>query len=56
MAKRKWSSTITSNMLEFMIEYTLNSNILERICKMTKSPLEYPREYQVRPPQVIAQN
>jgi hypothetical protein len=27
-----------------MIEYTLISNILNRICKMIKSPLEYPRD------------
>jgi hypothetical protein len=27
-----------------MIEYTLISSILERICKMTKKPLEYPRD------------
>jgi hypothetical protein len=44
MEKRKWSSIATSNMLEFMIEYTLISNILERICKMTKKLLEYPRD------------
>jgi hypothetical protein len=44
MAKRKRSSIVTSNMLEFMIEYTLISNILKRICKMTKNPLEYPKD------------
>jgi hypothetical protein len=27
-----------------MIEYTLNSNILDKICKMTTKPLEYPRD------------
>ncbi len=27
-----------------MIEYTLISSILERICEMTKKPLEYPRD------------
>ncbi len=43
MERRKWSSIATSNMLEFMIEYTLISNILERICKMTKKLLEHPK-------------
>ncbi len=28
-----------------MIEYTLITSILERIYKMTKKPLEYPRDY-----------
>ncbi len=27
-----------------MIEYTLISSILDRICKMTTKPLEYPRD------------
>ncbi len=27
-----------------MIEYTLISSILDRICEMTKRPLEYPRD------------
>ncbi len=27
-----------------MIEYMLISSILERICQMTKCPLEYPRD------------
>ncbi len=27
-----------------MIEYVLITSILERICKMTKKPLEYPRD------------
>jgi hypothetical protein len=31
--------------LEIMIEYTLISSILDRICKTTKKkPLEYPRD------------
>jgi hypothetical protein len=44
MAKRKLSPTITPNTLETMIEYMLISNILDRICEMTKKPLEYPRD------------
>jgi hypothetical protein len=44
MAKRKLSPTITPNTLESMIEYTLISSILERICEMTKKLLEYPRD------------
>jgi hypothetical protein len=27
-----------------MIEYTLLSNILDKICEMTKKPLKYPRD------------
>jgi hypothetical protein len=30
--------------LESMIEYTLISSILNRICEMTKNSLEYPRD------------
>jgi len=30
--------------LETMIEYTLISSKLDRICKMTTKPLEYPRD------------
>jgi hypothetical protein len=33
----------TPNTLEFMIEYMLISSILNRICEMTKKPLEYLR-------------
>jgi hypothetical protein len=44
MVKRKLSPTITPNTLEVMIEYMLISSILKRICKMTKKPLEYPRD------------
>jgi hypothetical protein len=43
MAKRKFTSMVTPNTLEIMIEYTLISNILDIICKMIKAPLEYPR-------------
>jgi hypothetical protein len=43
MAKRKLSPIVKPNTLESMIEYTLITSILERICKMTKKPLEYPR-------------
>ncbi len=35
---------VTPNILETMIEYTLISSILNRICKMTTKPLEYPRD------------
>jgi hypothetical protein len=44
MAKRKFTRMVTPNTLETMIEYTLISNILDRICKMTTKPLEYPRD------------
>jgi hypothetical protein len=44
MAKRKFTRMITPNTLETMIEYTLISNILDRICKMTTKPLECPRD------------
>jgi hypothetical protein len=32
---------VTSNTLKTMIEYTLISSILDRICEMIKTPLEY---------------
>jgi hypothetical protein len=44
MAKRKLSPIVAPNTLESMIEYTLISSILKRICEMTKQPLEYPRK------------
>jgi hypothetical protein len=44
MAKRKLSPIATPNTLESMIEYTLISSILEKICEMTKKLLEYPRD------------
>jgi hypothetical protein len=34
----------TPNTLEIMIEYTLISSILDRICKMIKTPLQYLRD------------
>jgi len=34
----------TPNPLETMIEYTLIANILDKICKMIKTPLEYPKD------------
>jgi hypothetical protein len=43
MAKRKYTSMVTPNTLETMIEYTLISSILNRICEMRKTPLEYLR-------------
>jgi hypothetical protein len=44
MAKRKLSPIVTPNTLETIIEYVLISNILDRICEMTKKPSEYPRD------------
>jgi hypothetical protein len=44
MGRRKWTPNVTRNTLESMIEYTLISSILDRICEMTKKPLEYPRD------------
>jgi hypothetical protein len=44
MIKRKLSPIFTPNSLDFMVEYMLVSNILERICDMTKEPLEYSRD------------
>jgi hypothetical protein len=43
MAKRKLSPTVAPNTLETMIEYTLISNILDKICEMPKKLLEYPK-------------
>jgi hypothetical protein len=43
MAKQKFIGMVTPNTLETMIEYKLISSILNRICKMTTKPLEYPR-------------
>jgi hypothetical protein len=45
MAKiNKFIAMVTPNTLEIMIEYTLISNILNRICKMIKTALEYPKD------------
>jgi hypothetical protein len=44
MAKRKYTSMVTPNTLETTIEYTLISSILDRICEMIKTPLEYLRD------------
>jgi hypothetical protein len=44
MARRKFSPIFTPNTLELMIEYTLISNILERICEMTTKPWECQRD------------
>ncbi len=44
MEKRKFIAMVTPNTLETMIEYILISSILYRICKMIKTPLEYPRD------------
>jgi hypothetical protein len=44
MGRRKSTPNVTPNTLESMIEYTLISNILDKICEMTKKLLEYPRD------------
>jgi len=44
MGRRKLTPNVTPNTLEFMIEYTLISSILNRICEMTIKALEYPRD------------
>jgi len=44
MAKQKFTKMITLNNLEIMIEYTLIPSILNKICKMIKKPLEYPKD------------
>ncbi len=44
MAKKTFTTMATPNTLETMIEYTLISSILDRIWKVIKTPLEYPRD------------
>jgi hypothetical protein len=44
MARRKLTPIFTPNTLESMIEYTLISNILDRICEMIIKPWEYPKD------------
>jgi hypothetical protein len=44
MAKRKFTTMVIPNTLETMIEYTLISSILNKICEMIKIALEYPRD------------
>jgi hypothetical protein len=43
MARKKLTPIFTPNTLESMIEYTLISSILNRICQMTTKPWEYPK-------------
>jgi hypothetical protein len=43
MAKGKLPPIYIANTLELMIEYTLISSILDKICEMTTKPWEYPR-------------
>jgi hypothetical protein len=43
MAKRKLKSIVTPNTLGSMVEYSLISSILNKICEMTKKTMEYPR-------------
>ncbi len=45
MTRRKLTPIVTPNTLEFVIQYTLISNILNKICEMTKKPLEYPKDH-----------
>jgi hypothetical protein len=44
MVKGKLPPIFTPNMLESMIEYTLISGKLNRICEMTTKPWEYPKD------------
>ncbi len=44
MAKKTFTAMATPNTLKTMIEHILISSILDRICKMIKTPLEYPRD------------
>jgi hypothetical protein len=44
MEKQKFMIMVTLNTLETMIEYTLISSILDRICKMTTKSLQYTRD------------
>jgi hypothetical protein len=44
MVRGKLPPIYTPNTLESMIEYTLISSILDRICEMTIKPWEYPRD------------
>ncbi len=44
VAKGKLPLIFTPNTLESMIEYTLISSILDRICEMTTKPWEYPKD------------
>jgi hypothetical protein len=44
MARRKLSLIFTPNTLGSMIEYTLISSILDKICEMRTKYWEYPRD------------
>jgi hypothetical protein len=44
MARQKFIGMFPPNTLKIMIEYTLISSILNRICKMTTKPLQYWRD------------
>jgi hypothetical protein len=43
MGRRKSTPNVTLNILESIIEYTLISSILDKICEWTKKTLGYPR-------------
>jgi hypothetical protein len=44
MARGRFPPIFTPNTLELMIEYTLISSVVNRICEMTTKPCEYPRD------------
>jgi hypothetical protein len=55
MAKTKLITMVTPNTLETMIEYTLSSSILNRICKLTKKTFGISkRSHLARPLQAFA--
>jgi hypothetical protein len=56
MAKRKYIAMVTPNTLKTMIEYTLISSILDRICEIIKTPLKYLRDPPLLDLQVVARN
>jgi hypothetical protein len=44
MARKKLTPIFTPNTLESIIEYSLISSILDRICEMIIKPWEYPKD------------
>jgi hypothetical protein len=44
LAKRKYIGMVSPNTLKTIIEYTLISSILNRICEMTTKLLGYPKD------------
>jgi hypothetical protein len=43
MGRSKSTPNVTKNTLELIIEYTLISNILDKICEMTKRIVRIPK-------------